>query len=198
MALSLGISLGSPSLKLLGILIPVVYLIAERGLRRRTWAEIGLSPRGLLAGLRQNWGWALLVAVGTQALAAVGSYLLVPEYFRHVTERLPFDLSAFNVGLFVALGFATLGEEIIYRGLFQGRISAWMPAGAAIALTSLVFAAMHYTPGAALIVAIDLAFVLVDSLIYGIIFQRSRSVWVSWIPHFAADIVGLVLITMLK
>ena len=48
-----------------------------------------------------------------------------------------------------------------------------------------------------MIVFIDLASVFVDSMIYGVIFLRSRNVFVSWIAHFLADIVGLALLLLL-
>jgi uncharacterized protein len=198
MFLSLGIGLISPELKILSILIPMAYLIIERPLRHRGWAEIGFNFRGIPAGLRQNLGWILLVGVGTQALAAFCSYYFIPEYFQHILARLPIDVSSFSAALIISLGISTLGEEILYRGLFQARISAFLSSGAAIALTSTVFALMHYAPGATLIVIIDLFSVLVDSLIYGIIFQRSKNIFVAWIAHFLADIVGVAFLLLLK
>jgi membrane protease YdiL (CAAX protease family) len=197
MFLSLGISLISPSLKLIGILIPVAYLIIERRMRHRTWTEIGFNLHGIPTGLRQNLGWILLVGVGIQALAAFCSYYFLPAYFQHILARLPLDLTSLNVGLIVALGISTLGEEILYRGLFQARIGTFMPATGAIVLTSLVFAWMHYSSGAALIVMIDLTSVLIDSVIFGIIFQRSQNIFVAWIAHFLGDIVGVIFLLMM-
>ena len=198
MALSLGISLVSPSLKIFGILIPVAYLIIERHLRHRTWAEIGFNLRGTPTGLSQNMGWILLVGVVIQVVAAVISYYFLPEYFQHILSRLPLDVSAVNVGMIIALGISTFGEEILYRGLFQARLGKFLPAGAAIALSSTIFALMHYAPGAALIVSIDLISVVIDSLIFGIIFHSSRNIIVAWIAHFLADIVGVLLLLWMK
>jgi membrane protease YdiL (CAAX protease family) len=61
----------------------------------------------------------------------------------------------------------------------------------------LVFAALHFAPGPALVVFVDLAMVLVDSLIYGVIFARSNNVFVSWAAHFLADIAGVVFLLAL-
>lgn len=198
MILSLGAALISPALKLFATLIPVGYLIIESRLRHRAWADIGFSIRGILAGLRQNLGWILLVGVGIQALVALGAYYFIPEYFRHILARLPVDVSVLSVGLLVTIGVATLGEEILYRGLFQARIREFISPGATIVLTSLVFALMHYAPGAALIVVIDLASVFIDSLVFGIIFQRSQNVFVAWIAHYLGDVVGIVFLLMMK
>jgi membrane protease YdiL (CAAX protease family) len=198
MALSLGTALLFPALKLVSVLFPVVYLLVERPLRRRSWSDIGFRFNGLLAGLVQNLGWILLVSVGTQVLASLGSYYLFPGYFQHVLARLPFEMKAISISIFIALAISTLGEEIIYRALFQNRMAVFLRPAAAIGITSLVFALMHFAPGPALIVTIDLAFVFVDSLIYGIIFHRSRNVFVAWIAHLLADITGVILLLMLK
>jgi membrane protease YdiL (CAAX protease family) len=115
-----------------------------------------------------------LVGVGIQALSVFGSTLVLPGYSSHIVARLPFDTRTFDNKVLNTLLVATLGEEIIYRALFQKRISAFLPVPVAIGLSSLVFALMHYAPGPALIVFADLALIVVDSVIYGIIFARSN------------------------
>jgi uncharacterized protein len=197
MAASLGIGLINPGLKIIGILIPVVYMLVERPLRHRTWTEIGFNLKGFPKGVIANLGWILLVGVGTQALAVFGAFAWLPAFSQHVIARLPMDASTISISVVIALLISTLGEEIIYRGLFQNRISAFLPVSAAIALSSLIFGLMHYSPGPALVVLVDVSLVIVDSVIYGIIFARSRNVFVSWAAHFLADIVGLAFLLML-
>jgi membrane protease YdiL (CAAX protease family) len=198
MVVSLAISLLFPGLKIVGVLIPVAYLIVERRLRKRTWSEVGFNLRAFPRDLLHNIGWVLLVGVGIQALSVFGSYLLLPEYASHILARLPFGTRTFDDKVLSALLVATLGEEIIYRALFQKRISAFLPVPVAIGLSSLVFALMHYAPGPALIVFADLALIVVDSVIYGIIFARSNNVFASWAAHFLADVVGIVFLLALK
>jgi membrane protease YdiL (CAAX protease family) len=197
MALSLGISLINPGLKIIGILIPVIYLIVEGRLRHRTWTENGFDLKSFPKGVIANLGWILLVGVGTQALAVFGAFAWLPEYSQHVIARLPIDVSTLSIAVIVAVLISTLGEEIIYRGLFQNRISAFLPVSAAIALSSLIFGLMHYSPGPALVVLVDVALVIVDSVIYGIIFARTRNIFVSWAAHFLADVVGMAFLLML-
>jgi membrane protease YdiL (CAAX protease family) len=197
MLLSLGISLASPNLKVLGILIPVLYLLVERPLRKRTWTDAGFNLRSFPKELLRNLGWVLLVGVGTQALSVFGTYFFLPAYSAHVIARLPFDASSLSAAVVVSLLVSTLGEEIIFRGLFQKRLSAFLPVPAAIALSSLVFALMHYATGPALVVAVDVALVLVDSVIYGVIFARSNNVFASWAAHFLADLSGMAFLLLL-
>ena len=198
MFFSLGITLIFPSLKIIGILIPVGYIIVERHLRGRTWIEIGFNLHSIPTGLRNNLGWVLLVGLGLQALAVFSSFFFLPAYFNHLVARIPFDIGTLSIGLFIALGISTLGEEIIYRALFQDRIAAFLPSAAAILLSSLVFALMHFSTGPALIVIFDLLSVFMDSTIFGIIYQRSHNVFVAWIAHFLADIIAIFFLLLVK
>ncbi|MCB8983342.1 MAG: CPBP family intramembrane metalloprotease [Ardenticatenaceae bacterium] len=197
MGASLSISLFFPSLEIVGILIPIAYLIIEHHLRHRTWIESGFQFKNLPQDLLHNWGWVLLVSIGFQALSVFGAYFLLPEFSSHVLARLPFDLHTLNAGLFSTILVVTLGEEIIYRALFQKRLSGFLPVSVAILLSSLTFALMHYASGPALIVFTDLALIFVDSVVYGIIFARSNNVFASWIAHFLADVFGIIFLLVL-
>jgi uncharacterized protein len=196
-AVSLGISLGFPSLKVAGGLIPPVYLLVESLLRKRSWSETGFNLKTFPKELLRNLGWVLLVGVGAQALAVFGGYFFLPAYSAHILARLPFSVNITTGALVVTLLISTLFEEIIYRGLFQNRTGAFLSAPAAIGVTSLVFALMHYAPGPALVVFVDLALIVVDSVIYGIIFARSHNVFVAWTAHFLADLVGIAFLLIL-
>lgn len=92
-----------------------------------------------------------MVGVGTQAFSIFGAYFFLPEHSAHVLARLPFSVNANSITVIGTLLISTLFDEIIYRGLFQNRISAFLSIPAAIGLTSIVFALMHYVPGPALI-----------------------------------------------
>jgi membrane protease YdiL (CAAX protease family) len=196
MALTLGISLIVPSLKILGILIPVAYLIVERPLRRRSWTEAGFNIKTFPRELVRNLGWVFLVGVGTQALSVFGTNFFLPDYSAHVLARLPFE-PTLSGAVIVTLLVSTLGEELIFRGLFQKHLNAFLPVTAAIGLSSLVFALMHYTSGPFSTVFVDLALVALDSVIYGIIFARSNNVFVAWAAHFLADVCGMAFLLML-
>ncbi len=193
-----GISLTFPQLRQILAIPLIVYMIVESRLRRRTWAENGFSIRSIPSGLRQTFLWLLLVAFGTQALFIFGGYFFLPEFFAHVIARVPIDIGSLNANLFISLAVATFLEELLFRALFQNRLGAFVSPAVAIGLVSLVFALGHYSSGPALIVFVDLLSVFVDSLIYGIIFQRSRNVFVSWVPHYLADIFSIVVLLLIK
>ncbi|CAM4022766.1 type II CAAX endopeptidase family protein [Cohnella lubricantis] len=182
-----------PSLKGLAAIVPIVYFLAN--LRRRG-NDREQAPRALFtkigSGIRRTWGWILLVAVGTQ----FGSLLLFkyvsPESLAHIQDRLPTG-SDLSVALVLTILIAPLGEEIAYRGLFQERFSRYMPQAASIVIVSLLFAAMHYSDGPADVVFWDLFSVFIDSVLFGIIYSKTKNLYISYIAHLLADAVALTL-----
>ena len=63
---SLGGILLLPQLKLIFTLIPIAYLLIERRIRNRTWADLGFKFNTFWADLRSNWFWFVLVGVVSQ------------------------------------------------------------------------------------------------------------------------------------
>jgi membrane protease YdiL (CAAX protease family) len=187
-----------PSLKQILAVPLIAYMIVEGLLRHHTWADFGFNLRSIPSGLFKTLGWILLVGIGTQALYAIGAKLFLPEVFTHLIARIPINISAISVSLLITLAIATFLEEVIFRGLFQNRLNMLLNPTVAIVVTSLVFAVAHFSAGPAIVVIFDLVGVFIDSVIYGIIFQHSRNVFVSWIAHYLADIVGIILIMLLK
>ncbi len=178
--------------------LPIIYLLVERSLRHRTWREVGLDPRTFGHGLRLTWPLVLLVVVGTQALMALSARAFWPELFGHIEARLPLGPPNVGVALVVTLLLGTFLEELVYRGLFQERLS-WLIGGTpALVLVAIVFGLMHIAPGNPAIVAVDVLGVIVDGAIYGAIFARSHNLYVSWLAHFGADLAGLALLLLLR
>jgi hypothetical protein len=71
-----------------------------------------------------------------------------------------------------------LGEEIVFRGLVQGRLQWVMKPHYAIALSSIVFALMHIAQGESKIVALDLTTIFIDSVIFGILFYKTKNIYI--------------------
>ncbi|MFL0554903.1 MULTISPECIES: CPBP family intramembrane glutamic endopeptidase [Paenibacillus] len=78
----------------------------------------------------------------------------------------------------------------LFRGLLQERLNWYVKPYFAIPLTSMIFALMHVSQGSVQIVSIDLISVFLDSLVFGIIYYQTRNVWVSWLAHFAANLLA--------
>jgi membrane protease YdiL (CAAX protease family) len=187
----------APSLKGLLEILVVIYFLVERWPRRRTWTEIGFKPKTFFKDLLANWWLVLLVGVVTQLIPILIAKSVLPEYLTHIQGRLPIDLAGGWGLILVSLLIGTLAEELAFRALFQERLSWRLGTPLAVILVALVFAAMHWAPGKAVIVFTDLAFIAIDGVLYGAIFARSKNVFVSWLAHFLADVVGIALIIAL-
>jgi membrane protease YdiL (CAAX protease family) len=183
--------------KLVGMLVTIAYLIIERFLRKRESEEIGFNIKGLPLALRENWLFILLVVFVTPLITIVIGKLFLPEYFTHVLDRVtPYvkiDSMDKLLGQLLVLAF---GEEIAFRAFLQGRLSLFIDPRWAIILSSLVFAAFHFTAGVMLVVIMDLLSVFVDSLLFGIIFKRSNNVFASTIAHFLGNSFGMFVLIL--
>jgi membrane protease YdiL (CAAX protease family) len=183
-------------LRTLFVFVPLAYFFLERHFRRRTWAEVGFNVRAIPRDLVSNWFLILLVSIIIQFLVGWIAKAVMPAYLDHVIARLPFSVGQ-NSDWLPLLLVATFAEEISYRALFQERLSWFIPSPAAIGIVSVVFGITHWVRGDPVIVLIDVLLVILDSVFYGVIFARSRNVYVSWIAHFLADLFAIGFILLL-
>jgi len=196
LVLTVGLSLLLPPAKGLLSFLPLVYLLIEHFVRRHAWGELGLRRDNLRAALAGNWLLILLVAVVVQAAVVVLARLWWPALLEHIQARVPLFDRATTGPLVVLLLVGPFIEELTFRGLFQARLSGYMTALAANLLVSVPFALLHWTAGVPALVALDVALVALDSVIYGLIFTRGQNLWVAWMAHTLADIVGLALLLL--
>jgi membrane protease YdiL (CAAX protease family) len=181
--------------KLFGMLIAIAYLIIESRLRRRRKEESGFNLRGLPLALRDNWLFILLVVFVTPLITVIVGKLFLPEYFTHVLDRVaPYVKMDSMETLFVQLLLLAFGEEIVFRVFLQGRLSLFINPRLAIILSSIVFAAVHSTSGVMVAIIMDLLSVFVDSLLFGIIFERSKNIFASTVAHFLGNSFGILLL----
>jgi membrane protease YdiL (CAAX protease family) len=182
-----------PVLAGLMTIVPLVYFFVEGRVRNRSRSEVGLKLAELPKDLAKTWPLILLVAVVIQVIFVLVCKQFFPEVMAHIWDRVP-ALQSIDQKMVLTLLIAPLGEEIIFRGLFQERFSAVMKPGYAILLSSLIFALAHFAPGSPTIVAMDMVGVLVNSLVYGLVYQKTRNIYASYIAHFAADILAVVML----
>lgn len=176
-------------------LIPVVYFFVERRIRKRTWSEIGFKFRNTFSDIKANWYWIAIIVMGIQILIIIEGKFLFPDYVTHIKERVPMVISISTLpSIIITLTIGTFLEEIIYRSLFQERLSWFIKPKFAIVLTSIIFALVHFSKGSLLIVSFDMLGIFIDSLIYGIIYNKTKNIFASWITHYLADIVGTALL----
>jgi uncharacterized protein len=175
-------------------IIAIAYFLIEKRKRRRTWSEIGFKFRVIRTDIKNNLHWIIAVGVITQFIVVTIAKYFIPGFFEHIKSRIPLLNISQIAPLLIMILIGTFMEEIVYRGFFQERMSWFIKPQYAIVLLSLVFGMMHYSNGYFPIVAYDIGTIFVDSIIYGIIFNRTKNIFASWTGHLLADLVGLVLI----
>jgi len=129
----------------------------------------------------------------TCILSTVIANKFLPEFNEHLNNRASFAISDDLIKTILVMAVLTLGEEIAWRGFFQKQTTKIIKFVPSLVLTSLLFALGHYSAGSFAVVAYDLLFVFIDSSIFGLIFKETDNAWCSWIPHFLADILGVLL-----
>lgn len=181
-----------PAAKTIFGLIPVVYLLIERRLRKRSWRDLGFAFHTFWADLKANWVLFILLGFVIQPVIVLWAQTSFPAYVAHIQARLPFGDGIVWVGLLPLLALSLIGEEMTYRTLAQGRLAVFIGTPAAIGVTSLLFGLAHFSPGPALVVLTDVGLIMFDSVLYGIMFARRKNLWPVWLAHLLGDISGLL------
>lgn len=171
--------------------IPAIYLLVERRIRHRSWSDIGFKTKNVLSDIRMNWHLILLVGVVFQLLACCIAKYCVPGYIEHIISRLPLNVDVI-IPVIITITTGTFLEEVVFRGFVQGRLELFTTPVKAIIASSFLFAFMHYSYGSIAVVALDLFGVFADSILFGVIFTRTKNIFASWVAHYLGDIVGIV------
>jgi len=192
----LNIKIDGEVLKLSGISV-IVGVIAYFVTRKTNKTKYeGFNIKTIFKDFKNN-PRALLFAIlpfVTCILSTVIANKFIPEFNEHVNNRASFAISDNLIKTILTMAVLTLGEEIAWRGFFQKQTTKIIKFVPSIILTSLLFALGHFSTGSFVVVAYDLLFVFIDSTIFSLIFKETDNAWCSWIPHFLADILGVLLI----
>lgn len=118
--------------------------------------------------------------------------LALVEYIEHVASRIGvLSVDIFPL-LFIQLAISALGEEIAWRGFYQDQLRDFISQPLAILITALVFSLGHYAIGSFELVFYDLGFILLNSLCYGLLYQRTNNVLISSSSHLLANLTGIL------
>lgn len=181
-----------PVLKGIMAIAPIIYFLVERKVRKRTKEEIGFRTANFSEKMKQSWMLILFVGIVMQLFYLFSYQNIFPQVLEHVLGRVPLDFSDLNPILFLSIVLLAFGEEIVFRGLIQARLSKLMPVWVAILVTSLLFAVMHIATGETTVVMVDLMSVFIDSVLFGIIFAKTRSIYIATLAHILANSVALL------
>lgn len=171
----------------------IVWLVARRagvsfaesvGLQRVPRLGMWLALAGATSlGLR-------LVATGYAGFM-LSMHWLLPGWDSNPAKYFPQGALGSAVLVFIIVLAAPLVEEVIFRGVLLPSLASrfGMPWG--IAVTVVVFAAMHLNP-------FSFAPILLVGWALAMLFLRSRSLWVSVACHSAFNGIGIVALLFLR
>ena len=183
-----------PEYKSLITLSPLIYLLIERKKSGRSWNDIGFKFKQTLTDLKNNWYLVILVVIVTQVLTLIIGEYFFAGFLQHIQTRIPLINPSHLIPFMIMLFAATLGEELIFRVFFQERLNWYIGIIPAILISSAVFSSLHYASGPLSIISFDIITIFIDSIIYGIIYYKTKNVFAAWIPHLLADVVAIFLI----
>jgi uncharacterized protein len=179
---------------LLGIGAFIIFKIIEK----QTLRECGLDVKSIKKTAKAAiWIWVALPTI-INVLVIFIAKLMIPDYISHVMSRSEIMLSFDKLSiLIVQIVLFALAEEVAWRGFFQKQIQSIVPALPAIIGTSVIFSLGHLTSGSLMIVAYDLVFVFINSLIYGAVFKKTNNIWLCTISHFLANFSAVIILFFL-
>lgn len=175
--------------------IGVVYFFINKALDKQPMASSGLDLKSMGTNLRDRriWGWLVLPII-TDAICVALSLLFLPEYISFETERASsFVAIELSIASMLRFFVFALGEEIAWRAFFQHQLSKVIPILPVLLVSSLLFTLGHYTRGNPVVVIFGLFFTFINSVIYGVIFHKTKNAWVSTIAHFTANMFEVAL-----
>jgi len=180
------------------IIIGVAFFFIEKNLAKQPMKGSGLDLKAVGTNLkdRKIWIWLVLPIV-TDAVCVTIAKLFLPEYIEYETIRagafVPIEISISSVLLFFVFA---LGEEIAWRAFFQNQLSKVLSIIPVLILSSLLFTLGHFEQGNIVVVLFGLFFTFINSILYGIIFHKTKNAWISALAHFTANIFEVMVFTL--
>lgn len=170
---------------------------------------LGWSRRGRRRPRARAWDGRTTVRVPVRVPDARDLRILITGYFGALTAAMIGAILAYAVGLepginriaelgmaepqmfllLIVLSFLLIGpgEELLFRGVVQGRLRQAFGPTAAVVLASAIFAAVHVLAITGTLVnrAVTVAILFLPSLIFGAVYERARNLVVPALVHGA-------------
>lgn len=179
--------------------IGIIFFFINKAIEKQPYEGSGLDIKSIGKGFRVKrlWIWLLLPII-VDAVSFALSTRFLPEYIEFETARagsfVAIELSA--GAAFQFLVFA-LGEEIAWRAFFQKQLCKAIPLFPVLLVSSLLFTMGHFKSGNPVVVLFGLSFTFINSILYGVIFHKTKNAWISAIAHFAANIFEVALYVLI-
>ena len=169
------------------------------GIEKTPDSESGLSFRRFFSDMKKPGviPLILLLLFLSPADMLLSKAVFGRAYIDHVLGRINMPgLEELPLLLFNQI-VSVLGEEIEFRAFFVGkgmkRFAFWPLAAAG----AVLFAAAHFTAGPAAIVAWDMGTIVIDAILFAILYRRTCNCLISFVPHFLNNMIGFFLVPLL-
>ncbi|NMD71716.1 CPBP family intramembrane metalloprotease [Bacillus sp. DNRA2] len=182
------------------IFIGIGFFFINKVIEKQPTSGSGLDLKATGASLKDRtiWLWIVMPII-MDAVCVLISNLFLPQYIEFEITRagsfVPIELSISSVLMFFIFA---LGEEIAWRAFFQNQLSKVLPIIPALLFSSLLFTLGHFKVGDPFVVSYGLFFTFINSVLYGVIFHKTKNAWVSTISHFIANIFEVTLFILIK
>jgi len=185
------------------IFIGLAFFFICSRIEKKPTQDSGLDFKSIGVGFknRKIWIWIVLPIIMDAVCVYLASEFL-PEYIEFETARagafVKVELSINSILMFLVFA---LGEEIAWRAFFQQQLTKALSIVPVLIITSLLFTLGHFEPGNAEkigIVIFGLAFTFINSILYGVIFYKTRNAWISTISHYAANMFEVMLYVLIS
>ncbi|MFB6085418.1 MAG: lysostaphin resistance A-like protein [Halodesulfurarchaeum sp.] len=180
------------------VIVAIVFATGSLGFIATGLVFLGLRNRSLRSylGLRvPGFGDLLFTAggyVGALALVFGVGVLLTLFQIEAETTNQAAELGMENPELllwFVPLSIVVIapGEELLFRGVVQGRLREALPVRIAVPLAAAIFATVHFfaLTGAAKARFVAIALLFFPSLVFGYVYERTQNLLVPILIHGA-------------
>lgn len=160
---------------LIFLVIPIFYLFKHGW----TWRDLGLI-RNI-----QNRPIAIISITGYLIFGVLRYFLLAPVDFSALMLVIYFFTNAFF-------------EELLYRGIFLSALEGHIVGNRLLLIQTLVFTTIHipanlsiyFSNGDEIALILAFTFQFLHGLIFGLVYLKTRSVWISIILHYLSNWMG--------
>lgn len=181
------------------VILGVVFFFIVGAQEKQPTEGSGLDIKSLRTDLKNKriWFWIILPLVMDIVSISIGK-LFLPGYIEHVIGRAG-NFVSFKVFIItiIQLAVLALGEEIAWRAFFQNQLNKVLSIIPVLLISSVLFGIGHFNQGNANIVFFDVFFVFINSILYGIIFHKTKNAWVSAISHFVANLFSIIVLVFI-
>ena len=179
----------------ISILIGVISFFVVKTIEKQPFEGSGFNIRAIPKNLRsiKNCFWLITPIIwGVITLPIIIKFF--PDAVAYDKWRAAPYITYDNTLMTVFMLFIlALGEEIGMRAFLQNHLCRIMPVTSAIIITSVLFTAGHYAAGDITLVSMNLVSVFVLSVLYGMVFHKTKNAWISAFAHFLSNSFVLII-----